>query len=382
MRKLSYRYKKWIAFRAKVGIERRRFANRPGDPHAFRTGILTNKHGTRTVRLVGGVGTPERLCLDGNYTETISFFHDLRLRTRIPARGGFRAPSGRRGTRIGWVRNFRDFTPLRFISAGAALVLASEYDRISRVSGFPPTTVDLHRWDSYVSTTLSRLGFFELLDIPPYENEPPDAPLVKRMVSDSKARGGVAIERIKELFVDIGGQRSVRIDLSSAVTDAVENVVNHAYPDDWPESRLRAPLWWFVGAADPVNRRITLVIYDHGITIPVSLPRKWTLDHLSQVCLALFRLPFRADDPTFDGQAIDAAMVIGATSTGQSNRGRGLAKIKEIIGRCPEGRLRIVSGCGECTYNADGTKIVANHDIPLMGTYVELEASFGQEDES
>jgi hypothetical protein len=40
--------------------------------------------------------------------------------------------------------------------------------------------------------------------------------------------------------------------------------------------RWRTPLWWFTGAADPSNRKITLAIYDHGITIPISLPRKWS----------------------------------------------------------------------------------------------------------
>jgi hypothetical protein len=163
------------------------------------------------------------------------------------------------------------------------------------------------------------------------------------------------------------------------VTDAVENVVNHAYPKDWPERIRRAPLWWFVGAADPVNRRIILGIYDHGITIPISLPKKWGLEHLTKICLNLFRLPFEPDAPAFDGKAIDTAMEIGATSTGEPYRGRGLAKMKELISRCPEGRLRIVSRHGECVYGADGSRVVNCHPVPLLGTYVELEALFGED---
>jgi len=345
-----------------------------------RVGVFSNKYGSRLVRITDAIEAPHTLCLDTNYEETVAFFHDLRVHTRMPSRGALMPPSGRRPARIGWVRGLRDMTTLKSISAGAALILASEYDRVGRVYGFPPVTIDLHRWDPYVCTTLSRLGFFELLELEPYKNEPADAIIIKPMVCNSQAKGSEAIEHVKELFSEVGGQKSVRIDLSSGVIDAIENAVDHAYPEDWPEVRWRAPLWWFTGAADPSNQKMTLAIYDHGITIPVSLPKKWSVGHLTQIAQALFKLPFRPDDPTFDAQAIDTAMAIGATSTGQEFRGKGLAKMKDLISRCPSGQLRIVSGYGECVYGADGSKLIRNHPTPLPGTYVQLEASFGNED--
>ncbi len=377
LRKLTPRHHAWIRFKANKGLERRALLK--SKRHAP-TSVLVYGGKSWTVRRLGGHTTPSELCLDRAYEGTAAFFNDLRQRTIFPRQGLIRHPTGRRPSRIGWVRNFCDFKPLKRISAGAALILASEYDRTARRTGIAPATLDIEKWDPYVATILSRLGFFNLLHLEPYGHPPGDALIVKPMVAQDKTNE-LATASIKDLFAEIHGSKQLRIDLSSAVSDAVENVVGHAYPIDWPHRRLHVPFWWFVGAADPEQRRVTLVIYDQGVTIPVSLPRKWSMAHLTTVCLSLFRTPFRADDPTFDGQTIDAAMAIGSTSTGESYRGRGLAKICEIIQRCAGGRLRIVSRHGECVYGADGHKTIKNHQIPLNGTYVELEASFVEEEE-
>jgi hypothetical protein len=101
---------------------------------------------------------------------------------------------------------------------------------------------------------------------------------------------------------------------------------------------------------------------------------KWDVNLLAQRFKALFSLNFDAADPKYDGQAIDMAMQLAASSSGLPYRGKGLPKILEIVRACPAGRLRVVSRCGECVYGADGTKVVRTHAIPLLGTYLELEA--------
>jgi hypothetical protein len=228
VRKLTSRFQRWLVHRAINQRKRklRRVARLRGSK--TRIAVFSNELGTRLIRIAGeGQGTPTTLCLDQNYDETIAFFHDLRQRTRLPTKGALVAPRGRRPARIGWVRNYRDFTKLKHISVGAALILASEYDRIARLTGFRPAAVDVHLWDPYVATTLSRLGFFDLLRLGRYEHEPVDALIVKKMVSDSVVRGE-AVEQIKSLFGQIKGQRKIQIDMSSATMDALENVVGHA----------------------------------------------------------------------------------------------------------------------------------------------------------
>ena len=374
MRRLTKSYKRWLLQRSRAEFRRKRRHDNA------RLALIQFLDGTRQVKVSGATPMPARLCLDEAYEESISFFYRLRKKAAHPTRGCVLWPRGKKRGRVGRIKGYTDFVALRQISAGAALVLAAEYDRIARLSGRAPATVDVHKWDPIVATVLSRLGFFELLQLAPYEDEPPDAPFIEKMISKTDTNISEGTAAIRRLFDKIGGSNSLRVDLGSAVTDGVENVVGHAYPPDQYGRKVKVPFWWFLGSADPISRHITLVIYDQGITIPKSLPAKWALEDITRLFLERFGIPFSRSDTSSHGRAIDAAMRIGATSTNQSNRGKGLAKILEIIRRCPEGRLRIVSGCGECVYSADGVNIVRNHDIPLMGTYVELMASFGDEE--
>jgi hypothetical protein len=338
-----------------------------------RLALLTTSSGTRTVRVLGSGKLPAVMCLDLNFTETIDFLRDLRIRTSHRARGRLLRPSGKRQARIGWVKNITDFSTMRSISAGAALMLAAEYDRISRLSGLIPATVDIHLWDAEVKATLAGLGFFDLLDLKIGITPSVSGLLIEPMVSGSDANLIQVNEAILALFGKVQGDAGLRVHLASAVTDAVENVRGHAYPRAWLNSRTNVPFWWFTGAADPTGR-VTLAIYDQGITIPQALPLKWDVNHLVQQFFGLFSLKFDPDDPKYDGQAIDMAMQLTASSTGLPFRGKGLPKILDIIQACPEGRLRIVSRCGECIYSADGSKTIKTHQNPLLGTYLELEA--------
>jgi hypothetical protein len=316
---------------------------------------------------------PAVMCLDRNFTDTIGFLRDIRIRTSTPSTGRLLRPTGKRQSRIGWVKNVTDFSTLHSISAGAALMLAAEYDRISRLTGLVPAAIDIHLWDAEVKATLAGLGFFDLLRLKIGIAPSVSGLLIEPMVSGSDANLIRVNDAILALFGKVQGDAGLRVHLASAVTDAVENVRGHAYPSAWLNSRTTAPFWWFTGAADPAGR-VTLAIYDHGITIPQALPLKWDGSHLVNQFFSLFSLKFDADDPKYDGQAIDMAMQLTASSTGLPFRGKGLPKILDIIQACPEGRLRIVSRCGECIYSADGTKTIKTHQYPLLGTYLELEA--------
>lgn len=368
MRRLTPKYKMWLLLRAKNQLRRKAEAS----PEVA---LLRYEDGSRTVKISGRHIVPDILCLDDNYESTIELFSSIRKKASIPTRTTVTIPKRKKGSRPAWVRNYHDFSIINKISAGAALILASEYDRISRVFNLPPATINQHEWNPYVATTLFQLGFFDLLHLKPNVAPPSDALIVERMVAESNSDIKPGTEAIKSLFGKVGGNNQLRVALGSAVADAVENVVGHAYPTNWSERRWRAPLWWFVGAADPKTNRVTLVIFDQGITIPARLPLSWPLSTLTGLCLTLFGKPFCSNDPAFDGNAIEAAMELGKTSTGQTHRGKGLPKIREIIQKCPHGRLRIVSRHGECIYGADGTHLVTSHAVALMGTYIELEAS-------
>jgi hypothetical protein len=281
------------------------------------------------------------------------------------------------GRGVGWVRNYQDFKSLKHISPGAALLVAAEYDRARTLGGFPLAAVDLSGWNPLVYSTLRMLGFFELLNIP---QPPPNDPLaeglhVEPLASEIAANSKPALDRIIALFGKAGGDEGLRLALCGAVVDALENVRDHAYPPDHFIGVRHVPNWWFTGAAHKDHRWLILAIYDQGITIPVSLPRRFGMEHMVSAFQTWFRLPFDPTDPQHDGAALDAAMRLSVTSTPEHYRGKGLAKIREVVRQCPGSQLRIVSRNGEYIFNGSTTR-TATHPVTLPGTYVEIAASF------
>jgi hypothetical protein len=341
-----------------------------------RIAVLSSAASTRSVRVLHEKKLPAILCLDRNFEDTVGLLTHLRQLTQRPQAGRLLRPSGRRPSRIGWVRNATDFSTLESISPGAALMLAAEYDRISRLSGMAPATIDIHKWNPEVKATLAGLGFFDLLDLNVDVAPAQSGLIIEPMVSGSDVNMEPVNAAIGSLFARGSNSPGMRLQLASAVTDAVENVRGHAYPDSWFNSRTSVPRWWFTGAVDQAASRVTLAIYDQGISIPLALPMRWNLNLLQRSFQKLFSRAFDPSDPKNDGEAIDMAMQLAATSTGLAHRGKGLPKILEIVRSCPEGRLRVVSRCGECIYGADGSRVINTRQTPMLGTYLELEALF------
>jgi hypothetical protein len=120
---------------------------------------------------------------------------------------------------------------------------------------------------------------------------------------------------------------------------------------------------------------LVLAVYDQGITIPVTLPRRFGIDHVKAAFERWFRLSFDPADTKNDGAALDAAMRLSATSTAEHYRGKGLAKIREVVSQCQGGRLRIVSRNGQYIFDGKNTQ-TTNMQVRLPGTYVEIAAFF------
>jgi hypothetical protein len=366
MKKLTWRFKKWLNYRCK-----------PRRKIKLRFGELTTQYGTHQVRLSRAVNLPANLCLDENVDETLSFFESLRYRTLLH---GLRVSRPRR-RRIAWVRGYSDFTTMRRISPGAALILAAEYDRIYRVGSSIPNTVDINRWDPLVYSTLYNLGFFDLLGVAKSGNYVLPSPAEGNVMQAPMQRGenanwAGASEALLHLFDVVGGDDTARVNLLGAVVDAIENVRGHAYSDRGPlQTRLIPPFWWISGAADKASKKLTLVIYDQGVTIPVTLPNKWAGSAVLNTFLNLFGHSFDPARPDYDGEALKAAMQLSTTATGLAQRGKGLSKIKDVVSQSKDGRLKVVSRRGIYSFE-NGTETFHTGSIPLMGTLVEIEATF------
>ena len=287
-----------------------------------------------------------------------------------------RAQLAKRGGRVDWIRNYQDFTKLREISPGAALLLAAEYDRTRTLSG-PLAAIELDKWDPTIRATLGALGFFGLLEIPEVvKSELPDGFYIQPLTSERGANSKPALDQIVDLFAKAGGDEGLRVSLCGAVVDALENVRDHAYPPERFVGIRHIPNWWFTGAADRDKRRLVLGIYDQGVTIPVTLPHRFGMPAVVSLFSSAFGLSFDPADHKYDGQALEAAMRLSESSTGERHRGKGLAHIKQAVGRCTSGQLRIVSRNGEYVFRSDSRDTVKTYDVALPGTYVEIAAFF------
>jgi hypothetical protein len=91
--------------------------------------------------------------------------------------------------------------------------------------------------------------------------------------------------------------------------------------------------------------------------------------------LNLFGHSFDPDRPDYDGEALKAAMQLSTTATGLTQRGKGLSKIRDVVSQSKDGRLKVISRRGIYSFE-NGTETFRTGSIPLLGTLVEIEATF------
>jgi hypothetical protein len=78
-------------------------------------------------------------------------------------------------------------------------------------------------------------------------------------------------------------------------------------------------------------------------------------------------------DTTQDGEAIRFATRVAVSATRQAHRGKGLAVMTGFIDSSRDGRLRILSRCGECVYSKKSGFSVRSHPVAIGGTLLEWE---------
>lgn len=306
---------------------------------------------------------PEDFSLTKDYYGTLAFIMDFQ---RIfYERKPHRSPSGKR------IAHYADFGKIRKIDPGAGLVLAAEIDRFAKQNG-RPTRVYHHLWQEPVRDYFAQAGLFELLKIDPSVISVAGSGGLKRetlkFVSGNSLSGSAAQSLLTKLEDLTLRKLNDRPAAYNAIAEALANI-NHAYPEtfvSWPY--LTSGQWWASGFWQPSGNRIGLQLYDHGATIPVTLPKQ---THYPRI------LKFMDPEATPAG-LIAAAMEYGRTSTGQPGRGKGLAEMADWIERTGTGFLRILSGAGQVTYRPGGSVEKRNYDVPFRGTLVEWEVTIDE----
>ena len=328
---------------------------------------------------------PEVLCFDEDCPGTVDALAKVRQRLFTPIKGGMRLRVRRLGSRRQLsTGSYKALESIKRITPAAALVLAAEYDRVRQIAKAPQFLVNIPGWNKSVRGVLQGIGFLELFGIPDDVGVAASTTgvTVLRMrtgtIHDPDAINGL-VESLKALFpASDHPDRAKTMGLFEALTEAVGNVVHHAYPAQGTYIAPPVGRWWMTGAMDYDAGWTAAAVYDQGTTIPVSLPRWVKYPGVTRRIIAMRQrlgLAEEAGAPSWDGHAIEAAVEESATSTGLPGRGHGLAQMRQFVDACQSGRLRILSRHGEVVFRPNERPYINNHRAPISGTLVEWNVS-------
>ena len=289
---------------------------------------------------------PARMDLGEHFEETITHMANVRLASRDR------------------LRLYLNFDNIRHISPSAALVLASEVDRWNGSLGGRLRARDRH-WDPNIKRLLCEMGFFDLLHLAP----PPDLGIVTNTTFlqflrgnvEQRGNGGLLAQMLGKRIEAAAGREIRRHLLFDGLTEAITNVSQHAYRKD-PAEAYRP--WWMFAAYTRSSNTIIVSFYDHGLTIPTTLPASKGFEWMKD------KLGFWND-----GERIKAAMQYGRSATEQTGRGKGLQNFLEIIEAHPGSKLTIFSNKGKLIV-ANGVQNGLEFDssvleTSLLGTLIE-----------
>lgn len=322
---------------------------------------------------------PKRLCLNDNLPESIEFFDRMRIsaeRLNTPGFKGFvyRDPDGGQPR----ITSFFDFGQIDHISTAAAIVLAAEYERMSKLYNEVPPTVNLDTWNEGVFRKLYQLGFFEIVGLSPQRDDfvsEAGTTRTMRIVSsqnaDDLAKIDISLQKLGAFLNPVGNiPEEYLIDFLTGLSEAISNVTNHAYPDDWVSPIPHIGGLWVAATANRSNNSLTIAVYDQGATIPVTYPR---IDRLEKVLKYLTRTLRRQREFDFqdDGTYIRAAMRYGGSRTDQKHRGKGLPQMLGIVDKIGATAMSVFSRGGWCRRSSNGRFSSGALPFSIGGTLIE-----------
>lgn len=379
-------------FRRRIKRKDRHFQ---ADRHTqARTAIIyrRGKYAEATGLALNGARMPSLFCLQRNPAETLSFVQALGA--SIDKK--LRQFEGRHPTKKRKPISWCDFSTIDEISTSAALVLAAEFDRSRLIFKTKLFAIEVDSWKPEVVAALRQIGLFELLDIDVdpsagglWQGDDRSSIILKMQSGDE--HDGRKLADLKDRLVDIAvhalglpnqNEEDAIVAWSNRflavytiLSEAMDNVVEHAYRAVQPGRLNSVHRWWMTAAVSPTERRLVIAIYDRGSTIPATLPAWRNFNRVSRVWNRMFGFPYDPEDATSDGMALRTALKIAVSSTNDEFRGKGLSMMADFLNSCRGGRLRIVSRCGTLVKEKGAKAVVETHSQRLPGTLVEWDVS-------
>lgn len=305
-----------------------------------------NPHTSRTLTK-NVIIPPKALSLTDHFEETARFFIELR--------DSFKRHHSR-ALKI-------DLANLDILAPAAALILASEIDRWRRTERLRLRIDEPNKWKPEILNMLAQIGFFKTVGATNtlLINSAIDSDRIILEMSSGRHAQGQAAQDFRQKLEEFFGKISNSNLLFRALTEAMTNVLHHAYPQsNATDDRNR---WWMTGAC--INNELSVIFADHGVGIPRTLDKHNTIEAL-RTKLHLGRA---------DSDQIYLATLLGRTQTKKPYRGNGLRDMQDLIRKAPfGGRLRILSLNGEYIYTKSNDKEhiqKLDHGFPLSGTLIQ-----------
>jgi hypothetical protein len=300
------------------------------------------------------LAAPSQLSVSQNRNGLLALVYEYRRRV-------FTEHSSLRGK---FKRLVVDLSKVKQIALDAALVVTAEYHRLCILADFRPE-IDDQGWSADVRALLDMLGFYTLVSAKGRTGVP-CGPLQTRLKFVPFVHGdlvdGSMADRLIENLKHAAGIAPAREATYAALVEAIYNVKSHAYPDDAELSAVKTVgQWWAAGAYDPDAEILQFVVYDQGVGIPTTLPKRSFFDVVRKFCPPEFT----------DADVIAGGIEHGRTSTKQAERGNGLWTICQLVTELPGSQVRISSGSGEVIFFSDGRIRKQVYANPFCGTLLQ-----------
>ncbi|MDF1707252.1 MAG: ATP-binding protein [Paracoccaceae bacterium] len=325
---------------------------------------------------------PSVMCLERNRDETLKFINDMRQRMYDLFLAGGNDYVRARPGKLPIIYGYIDFSKVEVLSTATAVILAAEYDRVKERMKKVPPTINLYEWSQAAFLPLFGVGFFDVVGISDDMGEKViSSPITKTMklvpmgLEDNKLRE--VDSHISELyeFIHPGSAvpDAITTNILTSVSEAISNVVDHAYADRDYEYRV-PPIdrLWVTASARKDNQSITVVVYDQGAGIPHTYPKRTLGAKISSFIREYSGMPGGSLNGHVEDDAyIRAAMKFGSSRTNLPHRGKGLPEMSRLVSSFRSGKMSVYSGRGWWQQTGDGRPESGLALSPVGGTLIE-----------